>query len=129
MFGHFPELIIVIVIALIVFGPEKLPETAANMGKMVREFRSIVDTAMNPVEEQIPDDFSSYYYESLARAGEEVPDTEPGEVSLPYHNYYELDEGMNEDEGVEQAAAANGKAVGSRRMVTRVVKPRARPPA
>lgn len=126
MFGHFPELIIVIVIALIVFGPEKLPETAANMGKMVREFRSIVDTAMNPVEEQIPDDFSSYYYESLARAGEEVPDAD--EVSPPFHNYYELDEAA-EGTADGEGAAPNGHRSGSRRMVTRVVQPRSRPPA
>jgi TatA/E family protein of Tat protein translocase len=121
VFGHFPELIIVIVIALIVFGPEKLPETAANVGKMVREFRSIVDTAMNPVEEQIPDDFSSYYYESLARAGEEVPDAD-ADVSPPYHNYYELDEDT-------EAGSAHGRPATSRRMVTRVVQPRSRPPA
>ncbi len=119
VFGHFPELVIVIVIALIVFGPEKLPETAANVGKMVREFRSVVDTAMNPIEQEIPDDFSSYYYESLARAGEEVPDAD--EVSQPYHNFYELDDQV-------EGASSSGNAAGSRRMVTRVVQPRSRPP-
>jgi Tat protein translocase TatB subunit len=133
VFGHFPELIIVLVIALIVFGPEKLPEAAANAGKMFRELRTIMDTAMNPIEEEIPDDFSSYYYESLSRAGEEVP--EEYEVEEPYHNYLELDdadEEMQPDDLAAEAGASptNGKVdAGTRKMVTRVVRPRSRPPA
>lgn len=76
MFGHMPELLIILVIALIVFGPEKLPEVAANAGKMVREVRSVVHEAMNPDDYKIPDDFSTYFHESLARSGEEVPTLE-----------------------------------------------------
>lgn len=34
-----PELIIILVIALIVLGPGKLPDVAASLGKGVREFR------------------------------------------------------------------------------------------
>lgn len=74
MFGHMGELLIVLGIGLIVFGPEKLPEVAATAGKMVREFREMMDTALNPQDTEVPDDFSTYYYESLARSGEEVPD-------------------------------------------------------
>jgi TatA/E family protein of Tat protein translocase len=74
MLGHFPELLIILAIGLIVFGPEKLPEVAANAGKMIRELREMVDTAMNPEDHRVPDDdFSDYYYESLARSGEDVP--------------------------------------------------------
>jgi TatA/E family protein of Tat protein translocase len=76
MFGHLPELFIVLLIALVVFGPEKLPEVAANAGKMVREVREIVNDAMNPPEEEPPDDFSAYYHESMARSGEEIPPVE-----------------------------------------------------
>jgi sec-independent protein translocase protein TatB len=73
MFGHLPEFIIVLVIALIVFGPEKLPEVAATAGRMVREAREMIDVSLNPRDVEVPDDFSSYYYESMARAGEEPP--------------------------------------------------------
>lgn len=34
-----PELLIIFVIALIVFGPGKLPEIGAQIGRAVREFR------------------------------------------------------------------------------------------
>jgi sec-independent protein translocase protein TatA len=41
VFGNIgaPELIIILVIALIVLGPGKLPDVAASLGKGVREFR------------------------------------------------------------------------------------------
>lgn len=34
-----PELIVVLVIALLVLGPGKLPEVGASLGKTIREFR------------------------------------------------------------------------------------------
>lgn len=34
-----PELILILVIALIVFGPKKLPEVGRSVGKGLREFR------------------------------------------------------------------------------------------
>jgi TatA/E family protein of Tat protein translocase len=35
----FPELVLILVIALIVFGPKKLPEIGSAIGKGLREFR------------------------------------------------------------------------------------------
>jgi TatA/E family protein of Tat protein translocase len=38
-FGHFPELVVVLIFALIIFGPTRLPEVGAGLGKSLREFR------------------------------------------------------------------------------------------
>ena len=41
MFGlGMPELILILVIALVIFGPSKLPEMGASVGKAIREFRN-----------------------------------------------------------------------------------------
>lgn len=70
MFGHFPELVIVLVLALIFFGPEKLPEIAGSAGKMVGELRAAMDAAMHPDTEIADDEFATYYYDSVHRSGE-----------------------------------------------------------
>lgn len=38
-FSHAPELIIILVIALIIFGPKKLPSLGKGLGDGIREFR------------------------------------------------------------------------------------------
>ena len=35
-----PELILILVIALVVFGPKKLPEISKALGKSIKEFRN-----------------------------------------------------------------------------------------
>lgn len=48
MFGlGIPELIIILVIALIIFGAGKLPEMGASLGRAITEFRR---TLSEPVE-------------------------------------------------------------------------------
>ncbi len=37
--GHLPEIIIVLVVILIIWGPGKLPDIGAGIGKGIREFR------------------------------------------------------------------------------------------
>jgi sec-independent protein translocase protein TatA len=38
-FSHMPELMLVLVLALVVFGPKRLPEIGAGMGKAIRDFK------------------------------------------------------------------------------------------
>ena len=55
MFGSigFPELILIFIVVLLVFGPKKLPEFAKLLGKTIREFRSTVDEAKASIENEI----------------------------------------------------------------------------
>ncbi len=41
------EILVILVIALVVFGPQKLPEMGRSLGKAIREFRSAGDDIKN----------------------------------------------------------------------------------
>lgn len=45
-----PELILVLALALIIFGPGKLPDLGKAVGKTIREFRRSSNEIMNDVE-------------------------------------------------------------------------------
>ncbi len=54
MFGiGFGELILLLVIALIVFGPEKLPEVAETLGKFYRQVKDYTDSLRETVEREL----------------------------------------------------------------------------
>ena len=55
MFGSIgmPELIIILVIALIIFGPRKLPELGRSLGKSIGEFKRASNELRNTLEEEI----------------------------------------------------------------------------
>jgi sec-independent protein translocase protein TatA len=39
-FGHTPELLMLLVVAVVIFGPRRVPQIAASLGKTVKAFRS-----------------------------------------------------------------------------------------
>ena len=47
-FGHIPELIIVMLLALLIFGPKKLPEMGSAVGKTIKEFRKTMSEVTEP---------------------------------------------------------------------------------
>jgi len=49
----FPELIVIFVIALIIFGPRKLPEIGKSLGKSLAEFKKASNELRNTLEEEI----------------------------------------------------------------------------
>ena len=57
MFGlGAPELLLILVIALIVFGPGKLPAIGSALGKSLREFKEAVNTANVKADEKNSDE-------------------------------------------------------------------------
>ena len=60
MFGiGMPELIIILVIILIIFGAGKLPEIGGGMGKAIRNFRSATKDTEDKKTDEIDSDNSS----------------------------------------------------------------------
>ena len=49
----FPEILMIFVVALIVFGPKKLPDFAKTLGRTIREFRKTINDAKASIEDEI----------------------------------------------------------------------------
>jgi len=55
MFGNIgvPELLVILAIALLIFGPKKLPEVGRSIGRALREFRRTTDDIKEKIEEEV----------------------------------------------------------------------------
>lgn len=54
MFGLRPEhLVIIVVVALLIFGPSRLPEIGKAIGKTINEFRSATKEATQALTEEV----------------------------------------------------------------------------
>ncbi len=55
MFGSIgiPELLIILAVALLVFGPKKLPEVGKSLGKAMREFKKTSEEIRGRIEDEI----------------------------------------------------------------------------
>ena len=81
--GHGPELIVILVVALLVFGPKKLPEMGRSIGKTVTEFRKGISEMGKEKEVEEPKTPSTLNYEAIERenAGSRIVETPTSEVS------------------------------------------------
>ena len=91
MFGSIgmPELIIIFVIALIIFGPRKLPELGRSLGKSLAEFKRASNELKSTLEEEIRLDEQRSALEAskaaaAAQAAAAAPPATPAAATAPH---------------------------------------------
>lgn len=57
---NFTKLLVLGVVALIVFGPDRLPAIAAQAGRALREVRKMLDGAKSELQENLGPEFSNF---------------------------------------------------------------------
>jgi len=58
MFGNIgiPELILILVVALVIFGPGKLPEIGKSLGKSIGEFKEALKKTEDAIKKEVKED-------------------------------------------------------------------------
>jgi Tat protein translocase TatB subunit len=80
------KIILILVVALIVFGPQRLPEIARQVGAMMRELRRMQDTVREELENVLHPDFTPGAAEGTGQSSVEDVDhgaLPPGGVAAP----------------------------------------------
>ncbi|MEO6605014.1 MAG: sec-independent translocase [Aeromicrobium sp.] len=66
MFGiGVPEMLVIAMVAMIVFGPDKLPDLARQFGGFVRTVKQMADNAKNDLGREMGEDFSNLSLKDL----------------------------------------------------------------
>jgi sec-independent protein translocase protein TatB len=60
-----PEVLLLAVIGLLVFGPERLPKAAADAGRLIRQLRLMARGAMSEVKAELGPEFTDIDVASL----------------------------------------------------------------
>ena len=83
MFGlGIGELLLIFAIALIVFGPKRLPDIGRTIGKTLAEFKKATDELKNTVEREVRLDELRQISSPLATPVETVSRTEPAQPEV-----------------------------------------------
>jgi sec-independent protein translocase protein TatB len=55
-----PELAVIVVIAVIVFGPDRLPEFARQAGRFIRQVRTFTQSARDDIRSELGPEFAEF---------------------------------------------------------------------
>ena len=85
MFGSIgmPELLIIMTVALIVFGPRKLPELGRSLGKSLQEFKRASNELKHTLDEEISLEERKTAPSPTAAAVSSIPPTDPSMIDRP----------------------------------------------
>jgi sec-independent protein translocase protein TatA len=74
MFGFgMPQILIILAIALIIFGPQKLPELARTLGKALADFKRAANDFKSSIEEEARVQEEHEASQKVVESVEEVP--------------------------------------------------------
>ncbi len=66
MFGvGLPEMAVILVVAIVVFGPDRLPEFARQAGRMVRQIREFTQAARDDLRSELGPEFADFEFTDL----------------------------------------------------------------
>lgn len=66
MFGvGLSELAVLIIVGLVVFGPDRLPEYARSAGRTLRKIREFSDNARDEIRSELGPEFANFEFEDL----------------------------------------------------------------
>ena len=77
------EIAVIMIVALLLLGPDKLPELARGIGKFVREFRRQTDDVRGMVEREFYKMDQEVFAEDQAKRIEAPPPADPVATSTP----------------------------------------------
>jgi sec-independent protein translocase protein TatB len=92
-----PKLLVLAVIALVIFGPNELPQIAAQAGRALRDLRKIAEGAKNDLREGLGAEFADF----------EIQDLNPKRF-VQKHLFDDLNANQGAQEQSAHQAAANG---------------------
>ena len=85
---HGLDLVVILVIALLIFGPKKLPEMGSAIGKSIKEFQKGMKELTNPKEEEDTKTPSAVSMEAIEREIASKKAASPSSVSTPEPEVY-----------------------------------------
>jgi sec-independent protein translocase protein TatB len=88
MFGvGLPEVAVILFIAILVFGPDKLPDLARQAGRMAKQMRTFAHQARDELREELGPEYADL----------NLRDLDPRTI-VKKHIYDAMNEAMNEDD-------------------------------
>jgi sec-independent protein translocase protein TatB len=110
-----PHLIIIFIVALVIFGPEKLPELARNLGKLMAEFRRTTNDLRGTFETHLRDlerEATDRRVDTPPRSAASTPETTPAPAPANQsENNAENNPAIVAAEGIVPADAPHNAAV------------------
>ncbi|HEY7325654.1 MAG TPA: sec-independent translocase [Streptosporangiaceae bacterium] len=115
---NFTKLLVLGVIALIVFGPDRLPAMAAQAGRALRELRKVLDGAKSELQENLGPEFSQL----------DLADLNPKRFVRKHLIEEIAGDGVIRNAVADIRESANGAAAAGRAVPAAMLAPGDRPP-